>query len=95
MSRSLNPRAGLRRCLRVTAISPVKLFFEPQALTILDEDGETVLDKKRGIEDDQAKAQGQHIVTCPDFEEVSYAFLRGIRALKHIGDGRGGGWEMC
>ena len=50
-----------------------------RVLTILNEDGEAVLHQKRGVEDDQAKAQGQHVVTGADFEEVSYAFLPCVR----------------
>lgn len=44
-------------------------------LTILDEDGQALLDQKCGIKDDQAEAQRQHVVTRSDLQEVSDSLL--------------------
>ena len=44
---------------------------EPSERTILDQDGEALLDQQAGVEDDQTKAQRQDIVARAELEEIA------------------------
>lgn len=39
------------------------------------QDGKALLHQQRRVEDDQPKAQWQHIITCPDPEEIANPLL--------------------
>lgn len=43
--------------------------------TVLYQNGKTLLHQQGSIKDNETAAQGQHIVACPDFQELSDTFL--------------------
>lgn len=47
--------------------------------TILNEDGQALLDQERRVEDNQPEAQRQHVVTRPDLQEISDSLLHGTK----------------
>lgn len=52
--------------------------------TVLDEDIEALLHKQGRIEDNEAKAKRQDIVTRADFEERAYRPLRLADRVSHV-----------
>ena len=49
---------------------------------ILNEDIQALFDGERGIEDDEAKAQGKHVIAVADLEEVAYGTLFNAALVK-------------
>lgn len=71
-----SPIAARRRCLSEVSILTRYALGCRKHVTILGEDSQALLDQQSSVEDDQAKAQGQDIIACPHFEEVSDSLLQ-------------------
>jgi hypothetical protein len=51
------------------------LLPPPSSCTILDQNIEALLNRKRGVEDDQSETEGKYIVAPAHFQKVADRFL--------------------
>jgi hypothetical protein len=64
-------------------------------MTILNQDRKALLHQQRGIKNNQAKTQRQHIVTRTDFEKVSNPLLRDWEIMSALNGLARGFFRRC
>ena len=92
-----------RRCLSELSCLSGCTRGECGPVTVLNENGQALLDQQGRIKDDQTKAQGEDVIAGPDLEEVSDFLLQLVALRQRLQRTLVGcasteshkGWEIC